>query len=44
MTDTKDTMRRRSAVSGYRKKLLQHKKLKSRVRSRSKRGELVDAI
>ncbi|KAJ1408020.1 P-loop containing nucleoside triphosphate hydrolase [Sesbania bispinosa] len=33
MTDTEDAARRRNAVAEYRKKLLQHKELESRVRS-----------
>ncbi|KAF1871480.1 hypothetical protein Lal_00020274 [Lupinus albus] len=33
MTDTEDAVRRRNAVTEYRKKLLQHKELESRVRS-----------
>jgi len=35
MTDTEDATRRRNAVAEYRKKLLQHKELESRVRSGS---------
>jgi len=35
MTDTEDATRRRNAVTEYRKKLLQHKELESRVRSGS---------
>jgi len=35
MTDTEDSTRRRNAVTEYRKKLLQHKELESRVRSGS---------
>jgi hypothetical protein len=33
MADTEDAVRRRNAVAEYRKKLLQHKELESRVRS-----------
>ncbi|XP_052119329.1 26S proteasome regulatory subunit 10B homolog A isoform X1 [Arachis duranensis] len=33
MTDAEDAVRRRNAVADYRKKLLQHKELESRVRS-----------
>lgn len=33
MADTEDAVRRRTAVAEYRKKLLQHKELESRVRS-----------
>lgn len=33
MSEGEDAVRRRSAVTEYRKKLLQHKELESRVRS-----------
>lgn len=33
MTEAEDAVRRRNAVAEYRKKLLQHKELESRVRS-----------
>ncbi|PKI35176.1 hypothetical protein CRG98_044451, partial [Punica granatum] len=33
MNDGEDAVRRRNAVSDYRKKLLQHKELEARVRS-----------